>query len=120
VFLDDKKKTIWRHQVGSAASGSSAIPFVVPKAGEYEVQLRSGDKWLVRLHLLVENERLWVGESLHEAVLNMLGILRTEKWFGSPATNLPSDDPKFVAWVMAKEQTLLQSVSAASSKKGVK
>lgn len=116
VLQDKNRKVLWTRELESGES-SSAIPFIVPEPGEYEIQLRSSGKWLIRLHLLVENSRLWAGESLHEAALNMLGILRTKQWFGSPATNLPSDDPKFVTWVLAKEQDILKSVTAKSPSK---
>jgi hypothetical protein len=119
TLSDNQGNVLWQRDIPAAERSPSSpsinhlIPFVIPDTGEYEIRLSREGKWVVRLHLLSENSRLWVGESLHEAVLNMLGIMRTINWSGSPTTNLPSDDPKFVAWVTSREQSLIQQISSA-------
>jgi len=120
TMRDSQGRELWKREIpaGERHSPTSSInhliPFVVPEAGEYEIRLSRDDKWIIRIHLLSEDNRLWAGESLHEAVLNMLGIMRSKNWYGSPTTNLPIDDPKFVEWVTAREQTLLQQIASST------
>lgn len=119
IMSDINNQILWKREIfPNAPSGevpqiNHLIPFAAPAAGEYEVRLVRDDKWVIRIHLLSENNQLWAGESLHEAVLNMLGVMHTKTWYGSPTTNLPSDDPKFITWVTAREQELLSQISSA-------
>lgn len=119
TLVSNKGEILWQRDIPANKRGNTSshnvshlIPFVIPDTGEYEIRLSRDDKWVIRLHLLSENARLWAGESLHEAVLNMLGIMRSTYWSGSPTTNLPSDDPKFITWVSSREQSLIQHISS--------